>query len=193
MYMILTESWQWFKSNLSGKKMLAVSLSPKKILTKLIITRNHCSFLPATWPWYWLQWRSYACLRCKTAHRLQLKFHLAIIAGNAKLLSQLFWGIATFPSFKGSHTWPCLGRTVCPTARKVTLWRKDVSRPDWVVSSVAPPLLASLVWTRDLAAPVGRQRYTLNILYLPSVNATSVQLCPCSVHCPTELNLFLHI
>ena len=45
-----------------------------------IISSNHHQLLPATWLWIWLQSRSYACPRCETPHRLQLKFHLEMVA-----------------------------------------------------------------------------------------------------------------
>ena len=44
------------------------------------ISSNHHQLLPATWPWIWLQSRSSACPRCETPHRLQLKFHLVVVA-----------------------------------------------------------------------------------------------------------------
>ena len=44
------------------------------------ISSIHHQLLPATWLWIWLQSRSYACPRCETPHRLQLKFHLMVVA-----------------------------------------------------------------------------------------------------------------
>ena len=55
------------------------------------ITRNNRQFWPATWPWMWLQSRSYACPRCETPHRLQFKFHLAIISTSDSEKRVNFW------------------------------------------------------------------------------------------------------
>ena len=46
----------------------------------LSISSNHHQLWPAMWPWIWLQSRSYTCPRCETPHRLQLKFHLVMVA-----------------------------------------------------------------------------------------------------------------